>query len=471
MSTDGNIFKNLKVVDPLTMTFTLSPTDVSYANTLRRAVLSEVESVGFRSDILQDGSTSDVRVIKNNTPMTNEMLADRVGLVPIFADPKEWVTQGLEKKLIFKLNKKSESELPTDVYASDFQVFETTGEEEKPLVGGNKKFFHSDPYMLAKFPEESYTPLITTLKGTQANQIPQEIILEAVATVGKGRDHVRFSPVSQCSYKYTIDTNEEKQKEVFDRWLITTKKVNPSEAKDQRGEMLQREFKTMEIERCYLKDENDAPYSYDFTVESKGQLPVQLIVARALEAMIAKCKMYSTIDKGDLPANITIQPADWTGIGFDFVIAEEDHTLGNLLQTYMDAHMMPDSKGKNGRITYVGYKIPHPLRDEMVFRIGFTSFADKEKTTMLAARAVFADAARECMKMFEQWLVYWNAALEGKAVAGPAAPKAKKQFKVAAAASTATQEQAAPATKGISAEQPEPKVDQRRGTFWKKNPL
>jgi DNA-directed RNA polymerase alpha subunit len=511
MSTQTNIFQSLKDVDPLTITFTVSPTDVSYANALRRAILTEVETVGFRSDILEDGSTTHVKVEKNNTPMTNEMLADRVGLVPIFMDPKknpeDWNPE--KPRYIFQLDKKSEKETSTDVFASDFEIFENVEGEEKPLkLTSNKEFFRSDPAMLKLYPSLNLTPLITTLKGVQANQVPQEVSIVALATVGKGRDHVRFSPVSQCSYKYTIDDNKEKQKAVFENWLRTTKKVNPSDVKDEKEQMLLREFNTMEVERCFLKDERDEPYSFDFTIETRGQLDARTVVTRGLEAMVDKFKKYSTINAGDLPENITIEPADWTGIGYDFIIQNEDHTFGDPLQTWMDTNIVVDEQGKNGKISFAGKKIPHPLRDEMVFRIGFPANADKEKVNELAVRTVFADAARACAGIFSEWLRMWTDAVAGKkgvAPPPPTAAKAKRAYKVAtglenvaaalegkeswgdtmmeenAKAGPSTKAPAAPAAppaevvtgvpKGISTDQPNPKQDKRRGTFWKKDPL
>lgn len=526
MSTGKNIFQNLKQVDPLTIQFTLSPSDVSYANALRRSILTEVETVGFRSDILEDGSTTHVKVNKNNTPMTNEMLADRVGLVPIFVDPKanpeDWNPD--KPRYVFQLEMKSDKETPTDVFASDFEIFENVeGAEEPVKLSSNKEFFHSDPYMLKLYPSLNLTPLITTLKGVQANQVPQEISVVALATVGKGRDHVRFQPVSQCSYKYTIDENKDRQKAVFENWLRTTKKVNPSDIKEEKQQVLLREFQTMEVERCFLKDENDLPYSYDFTIESRGQLDVRTVVTRGLEALIEKFKMYSTLNTGDLPENITIEPADWTGIGYDFIIQNEDHTLGDPLQTWMDANLMGDAKGQNGKISFVGKKIPHPLRDEMVFRIGFPPNADKEKVNELAVRTLFADAARACASLFTEWLKMWTDAVGGKKITTKGTdlskvPNALKSIvrnmetnqswgntmmdleaEEAAAAKSAVKPgvdsvpnanspggtpgvpQAKPAVpppevvtsypKGISAEQPAPKQDKRRGKFWTKDPL
>lgn len=515
-----NIFQNLKEVDPLTITFTVTPTDVSYVNALRRAILTEVETVGFRSDILEDGSTTHVKVEKNNTPMTNEMLADRIGLVPVFMDPKknpeDWNPE--KPRYIFQLDKKSDKETSTDVFASDFEIFENVEGEEKPLkLTSNKEFFHSDAAMLKLYPSLNLTPLVATLKGVQANQVPQEVSIVALATVGKGRDHVRFSPVSQCSYKYTIDTNEEKQKAAFVNWLRTTKKVNISDVKEEKEKMLLREFNTMEVERCFLKDESDEPYSFDFTIETRGQLDSRTVVSRGIEAMIEKFKKYSTMNVGDLPENITIEPADWTGIGYDLLIQNEDHTLGDPLQTWMDTNIVVDEHGKNGKISFAGKKIPHPLRDEMVFRIGFPANADKEKVNELAVRTIFADAARACAVIFTDWLRMWTDTVAGKkGVAPPPASKAKRNYKVpsgldtvgmqeawgnvmldennkagpststkinttvskaaaAAAARTATTapppEVVTTLPKGISADQPAPKQDKRRGTFWKKDPL
>jgi DNA-directed RNA polymerase subunit L len=232
------------------------------------------------------------------------------------------------------------------------------------------------------------------LKGKQPNQAPQAIELMARASMGTGRQHVRFSPVSQCSYKYTIDEDSERQKVVFEKWLQTTKKVDPKslEKEAERRDKLMREFKTMEVERCFLVNEKNEPYSFDFTIESKGTLPVNYIIGRALEKISQKCMLYASIDRGDLPDHVKIQPAEARMKGFDIILQGEDHTLGNLLQTWMDENMIDKEE-----ITYVGYKLPHPLRDEMVFRIGV------EDGQEITARAMFARAARACATMFGKW--------------------------------------------------------------------
>ena len=52
-----SVFKDLKRDTPNTIKFRLEPTQVSYANTLRRSMITDVETVGFKSDITDTGTT------------------------------------------------------------------------------------------------------------------------------------------------------------------------------------------------------------------------------------------------------------------------------------------------------------------------------------------------------------------------------------------------------------------------------
>ena len=101
-------FKSLRKVENR-YTFTITPIHVSYVNTLRRIILTGVESVAFRSDMISTGSkagtTSDVTVILNDTPMTNEMLADRFGLLPInVTEPLAWKKENYVCRSLFSLS-------------------------------------------------------------------------------------------------------------------------------------------------------------------------------------------------------------------------------------------------------------------------------------------------------------------------------------------------------------------------------
>jgi DNA-directed RNA polymerase subunit L len=168
----------------------------------------------------------------------------------------------------------------------------------------------------------------------------------------------------------------------------------------------------LEIYRCFKADADGEPYSYDFTVESVGTTNVIKIIGDALSAVAALCDKYAGIDKGDLPDSIDIRPADARMKGFDFWFEAEDHTLGNLIQTWLDDNRIGSAAAKGG-VTFAGYKVPHPLRDEMVLRIGVE---DGSEST---ARLAIAEAAKSCADMFREWSIQWTGAVDGAGLKTP----------------------------------------------------
>jgi DNA-directed RNA polymerase subunit L len=177
----------------------------------------------------------------------------------------------------------------------------------------------------------------------------------------------------------------------------------------------------MEIDRCYLVDAKGEPNSFDFTVESIGTLEPHAIVKRALITVMNMLARYTTLDSQALPADLRVQPAANRLEGFDFIFQKQDHTLGWLLQSYIDLYMMDDSK-----VTFVGYKVPHPLRDEMVLEIGIAGGQEVD------ARKVMAAAARGCSALFRGFADSWDTA-----TGAPKKPTVVVKGKVKASAAAA----------------------------------
>jgi DNA-directed RNA polymerase subunit L len=338
------------------------------------------------------------------------------------------------------LNVTNDSFDPLDVTASDFEVRKKSADpNEAAATVGNLQFFRPNKLTGA-------TALITVLKGHQAKQSPQKIELTAKATVGTAREHVRFSNVSQCSYSYTIDPDAARQQTFFERWLRNNKKVEPKslEGDEARKKALEREFDTMEIQRCFLVDEKGEPYSFDFVIETMGIQDVPRIVDRALQNIEAKCLKYMDLQTLD---SVVVKPADARMKGFDFVFQNEDHTLGNLFQCWMESNLMDTNL-----ITFVGYKIPHPLRDEMVLRVGVE---DGQEVT---ARAMVVKAAKGCAEMFHTWREEWSSV-----TAKGMGTRTRASLKLTAANTKALTS----ATATVASEKPAT-VTAKRSAFWDK---
>ena len=297
----------------------------------------------------------------------------------------------------------------THVTASDFVVKEFIStedskeeyekQEKKEVIVQSAPFFPPNPLT-------GQTCLIATLPRV-VGSAPQGIHIIAKATKGTGREHARFSPVSQCSYEYTLDTNLVRQEAMFTQWLVSAKKIGALEKDSERYKELKREFNTMQIKRCFQINEKGEPYSFDFTIETVGCLTVPYIVKRACEVGENMCSRYVNLQQGDVPPEITISSSDSRIIGYDFLVRGHDHTLGNLLQTWLVEHHIEGTA--EPKITYAGYCVPHPLRDEMVLRIGVE---DGEITT---ARKAFAEAAKGCVQLFQNLRQAWRAAILGPA--------------------------------------------------------
>lgn len=139
--------------------FLLKNTNAAFANSIRRIIIDTVPTMAIE----------EVEFKKNNSVLYDEMLAHRLGLIPIKTDLKSYVLPAKCKcegkgcaRCTLKMILKAKG--PGTVYASDIKS--------------------KDPKVKPVYPK---TPIVKLLKG-------QELELEATAVLGEGKDHVKFSP-------------------------------------------------------------------------------------------------------------------------------------------------------------------------------------------------------------------------------------------------------------------------------------
>jgi DNA-directed RNA polymerase subunit D len=385
--------------------FRLAPSNVTVANTLRRQVLSAVKTVGFRTE---PADKSEVIITTNTTPLVNEMLAHRIGMIPIRADAATFDPARYE----FRISKENTGKEMIDVHAADFII--TERDPLNPLDEGQQvpteAFFPPDPIT-------NSTVLITRLRPQWNPIAPNEKLeLVAKAAVSTGAENTRWSPVSQCSYEYTQDNDPDRIEQMFHSWIALSKKVtNLAEIGQERLEELRREYNTMEIQRCYRRNAAGEPDDFTFFVESVGTLSVRHIVKAALEATLEKLTKYQDLD-GTIPDNVQIQHADARFPAVDVVFRNEDHTLGNLLQHYLvENHVRAEDEAvtQEPRITFAGYKVPHPLKPEMYVRVGVPAQVADPEEELQVARLAVTKAVRHLKELFQAMLADWNGQAEG----------------------------------------------------------
>lgn len=378
--------------------FLLDNTSTTVANTLRRCILMETRSVGFRADLTNDTDPG-IRIIKNTGAVFNEMLAHRLTLIPLGVrnlaefDPTRYE---------FALKAKNETSETVHVTADQFIVRE---KDENGL------FVPLDRLVTAAmFPEDPITratALVTTLKARWNPDLPaDEIDLVAYPVIGRGRDFMGFCPVAQASFENTRDDDPVRQEAFFHEWLASFKKVTePSTVDPATLDGYRREWLTMAVQRCFRVDEKGQPNSFTFTVESVGIRPVKEIVAEAIKAAVDLVAPY--VD-AEMPG-VSFLPLDSRMSGIRAVFEEQEHTLGNLLEA-MIHELYLDTEDPAAPISYAAYKVPHPLQKKMVITLGKHAVSEAIDADIPegVARQVIAAAAQKARALFEELGRAWS---------------------------------------------------------------
>jgi len=392
---------------------------MTVANTLRRMILTETRSVGFKAD-LTDPVNPGVKINKNTSVIFNEMLAHRLTLLPLGVVQIDTFKPDRYECVLRRRHDAVGTAEPMHVKATDFAL------REKQEDGSWAEM--PQAAVAAMFPADPITrdtSLIVTLRSQwNPEQPPEEVDLVAYPVIGTGRDFMGFSPVSQATFGNTIDPDPVRQERFFYEWLAAYKKItDPTDAAVISPEMLEKyrkEWQIMAIQRCFVTDERGEPSSFDFTVESVGVRPVPDIVAEAIRAAADLVRPYASAETAAADLRITAQPPDSRMIGIDLTFDGQEHTLGCLLQSFVTELYLDSASGPapvDGPITYVGYKVKHPLKREVTLRFGIR---DAAADAMSVARQVVAAAATKAVTVFEELGRSWAAATSGGGAAAVA---------------------------------------------------
>ena len=239
------------------LVFNINGINPALANTLRRLMISEVPTLAIDT----------VEFSKNSSALYDEIIAHRLGLIPLKTDLKSYNLKDAckcngkgcamcELKLVLKVDG------PGMVYASNLKS--------------------TDPKIIPAYPE---MPIVELIKK-------QSLELTATAVLGKGKTHAKFSPGLIYYKGYPVFNAKDKSK---------LKKVS-DELKDLiilKGENLiikdilkwnESYEQILEINEIEVKHDKE---NFIFFVESWGQLKPEEIVKKSLEIFDEKLDEFS----------------------------------------------------------------------------------------------------------------------------------------------------------------------------------
>ncbi|CAF2152742.1 BnaA01g22480D [Brassica napus] len=204
-----NFSENFKVdviqlsKDGMELTFDMIGIDAAIANAFRRILLAELPTMAFEK----------VFIANNTSIVQDEVLAQRMGLVPIAADPKlfEYLSendQPNEKNtIVFKLHAKcAKGEGRKKVLTKELIWLPKGSELVKESGDSNSKpktytsFSRSQKESFPQFADNPISPSYPDILIAKLGP-GQEIELEAHAVKGIGKTHAKWSPVATAWYR------------------------------------------------------------------------------------------------------------------------------------------------------------------------------------------------------------------------------------------------------------------------------
>ena len=345
----------------------VSNTNISMKNAIRRIMISNVPTFGFRTEPYDK---SMVEVIKNDSPLHNEFISHRIGMIPINIVDDELKIDDYE----FIIDEKNDTNFPKTITSGHFKILKVSTNEYLPK-SEVEKIFPKDPltneyivitelkpcYNVIDYKLDSYKDELMRSIGKE-----QYFHIKAKAVLSNGSENSRFSPITTTSYQYKID--EEKAKEGEIKYIESEiKKMQDKGLKPRTEEELSRYFQTTLIERFYHIDDNEEPYIFNFNIESLGYIPPLVILHRGIQVLIEKINKFIINLKSYNDNIIQISTSPNLENGYQLTVLEENDTLGNLLQEHF--YDLFCENEDNLVLNYIGYKKIHPLEEKIIINI------------------------------------------------------------------------------------------------------
>lgn len=350
---DPKILPQTVVEENEQLKFTLSGVNVSIANSLRRIILSEIDTVVFKT---YNEEVNTCIIEKNTTSLNNEIIKQRLGCIPIHIQDLDMPLENYQ----LEIDEENNTDTIRHVTSNDFKIKNITTNTYLSENDKQNIFPPSD--------QTGYYIDFLRLKPKLSEQIPGEAIsLTCKFSIGNAKENGMYNVVSAASYGNTPDDVKQeielnKQKKIWKDQGFTTDKIN-FESKN---------WKLLDGLRIAKKD------SFDFLIETVGVFTNQEIVHKGCDKLIKKLQELDTLIGGegddDKLDKLEIKESNTTMKNcFDVIIPNEDYTTGKALE-FVLYHKFYET---NDLLSFCGFKKHHPHDDDSIIRLAYNDVIDK----------------------------------------------------------------------------------------------
>jgi DNA-directed RNA polymerase subunit L len=321
------------------LTFTLSNTNVSIANAIRRVILSDIKAVVFRTFPHNENR---VDIKKNTTRLTNEMIKQRIGCVPI-----NMQTDAPLEDYEIHVNVKNNTTETMYITTKDFKIKNKSLDkflsdaEQRTIFRSNQ--MTGDNILIAR--------LLPGFEKTEG----QTLNFVATLDIGTAKEDGMYAVASNSCYSNTIAPDK-----VDTAWSEEVTKLESDGMTKEQIADYRKNWLVSNAQRHFLEN------SFDFKIETVGVYQNDELVEQACDIVLNKIERFNnSLQMKTTKISTTESTIDNC---YDVVLEGEDYTLGKVLE-----YILFNNYYQEKILTFCGFKKFHPHDDDSIIRIAFTN--------------------------------------------------------------------------------------------------
>ena len=331
-----------------TLNFTLSETNVSVANALRRTLISDIPSVVFHTFPYSENQCT---ISKNTTRFNNEIIKHRLSCVPIHITD---MSIPLENYLLV-VDKKNESGIIEYITTEDFQIKDI--KTDKFLSKGDR-----DDIFPKNAMTNHYIEFLRLRPKLASNVEGEALTMTCKFSVSTAKHNSVYNQTSTCLYKNTLDAVG-----ANDEWAKKEKELKSDGMKATDIAFEKKNWYLLEANRIFIPD------SFDYAIKSVGIYENKDLIKKACDVLINSFTHVKQAVETDDSTVVSVKYSKTTIANcFDVTLHGYDYTVGKVMEYLLYVRHYEGDK----MLSYCGFNKEHPHDTHSILRLGYKIQSD-----------------------------------------------------------------------------------------------
>jgi len=334
--------------------FRIEKCNVSIINAIRRTLLSDIKTVGFKTEPYNDTNDELTSIIieDNTTSFTNEILKQRLACIPVHL--KDFEKTPIDNLLV-TLDKENKSESIEFITTADFNIIDTTT---------NRPF--SNELKNKIFPPSSITKehiLFARLKPPISKKSQgQKLKFKCKLFITSSKESGQHNVCCTAAYKNTEDPVKQteawsKEEEKLEKLLLPQDEIGKRK----------KNWYILDSKRYFKQN------SFDFIVETIGIDRNEELLRKACDVLFNSLETFGKKMEED-KFEISVDQVNVRN-SFDIKLDGYGYTIGKVIEYLLHKIFFKDRK----TLSYIGFIKKHPHDDYSIVRM---VFADEEQANI-----------------------------------------------------------------------------------------